>query len=134
MTRYNGGKMVGIVGRHFATIVSSWAITTSSPVQVENGASMFGLQVMNITTPHGKFKLLIDDALTDNTVYAKHGYFVATDKKGGPKWRYLRNTHILKDRQATDQDGVEEEVLTEATVEWGNANYHFLFDAVATAS
>lgn len=134
MTRYNNRKMIGIVSRRFATIVSQWAMTTSSPVQVANGADMFGLQVMDVVTPHGKFKLLIDDALSDSSVYSKYGFFVATDKKGGPKWKYLRNTQILKNRQAPDQDGYEEEVLTEGTVEWGNANYHFYFDSVSAAA
>jgi hypothetical protein len=134
MTRYNQKKMVGVISRRFATIVSQWAITTSSPVQVENGADMFGLQVMNVTTPHGKFKLLIDDALTDNSVWTKYGFFIATDKKGGPKWKYLRDTVLLKNRQDPDQDGYEEEVLTEGTVEWGNANYHFYFDNVQAAA
>lgn len=134
MTRYNQKAMVGVISRRFATVVSQWAITTSSPVQVENGASMFGLQVMNVTTPHGKFKLLIDDALTDNSTWTKYGFFIATDKKGGPKWKYLRDTVMLKNRQANDQDGIEEEVLTEGTVEWGNANYHFYFDNVQVAA
>lgn len=132
MTRYNGGRMVGVISSRFATIVSQWAMTTSAPVQVENGASMFGLQVMNVVTPHGKFKLIIDHALSDSNVYSKYGFFVATDKKGGPKWKYLRNTQILKNRQDPDQDGYEEEILTEGTVEWGNANYHYYYDAVAT--
>lgn len=125
MTRYNSGNMIGVISRRFATIVSQWAMNTSAVVQVENGASMFGLKVMNVTTPNGQFKLLIDVALSDSTEYKKHAFFVATDKKGSPKWKYLRNTQILKDRQAPDADGYKEEVLTEGTVEWGNANYHF---------
>lgn len=135
MTRFNGGKMVGVVSRQFATIVSKWAITTSgATVQVQNGASMFGLQVMDITTPHGQFRLLIDDAFSDSSTYKKYGLFISTDKVNGPKWRYLRDTRLLKDRQAPDQDGYEEEVLTEATVEWGNPNYHYLYKNAQTAS
>lgn len=134
MTRYNNRKMVGVISRRFATVVSQWAMTTSSPVQVENGADFFGLQVMNVTTPHGKFKLLVDDALSDNPHWTTYGFFFATDKKRGMKWKYLRDTRILKNRQDPDQDGYEEEVLTEGTVEWGNANYHYYFDAVTGAS
>lgn len=134
MTRYNNRKMVGIISRRFATIVSQWAMTTSSPVQVANGADMFGLQVMDVVTPHGKFKLVIDDALSDHAVYQKYGFFVPTDAKRGMKWKYLRNTQILKNRQAPDQDGIEEEVLTEGTIEWGNANKFFYFDSVSAAA
>lgn len=134
MTRYNGGRMLGIVSRQFATIVSKWAISTSgATVQVENGAKMFGLQVMDITTPTGQFRLLVDDAF-EGTTYAKYAAFIAADKKGGPQWRYLRDTRVLKDRQLNDQDGYEEEVLTEATVEWGNPNYHYLYKNAQTAS
>lgn len=135
MTRYNNRKMVGIVSRTFATIVSQWALGTAGVyVTVDNGADMFGIQVMDITTPHGKFRLLVDDALSDSTTWSKHAFFVATDRKGGPKWKYLRNTQILKNRQYNDQDGYMEEVLTEGSIEFGNPDYHYLFKNAQTAS
>lgn len=134
MTRYNNKRMVGIVSRQFATIVSNWALgTAGAQVQVANGADFFGLQVMDITTPHGKFRLLVDDAL-EGTTYKKLAFFVATDKKGGPKWKYLRNTRVLKNRQEPDQDGYEEEILTEGSIELGNPQYHYLFKNAQTAA
>lgn len=132
MTRYNGKKMVGIVGRQFATVISQWAMASSVTIQVVNGAKMFGLAVMDIVTPHGQFRLLVDDAL-EGATYKKYGVFLATDKKGGPRWRYLRDTRLIKDRQEDDEDAYEEEILTEATVEWGNPNFHYLFKNVQTS-
>jgi hypothetical protein len=133
MTRYNGRKMVGIVSRQFATIVSSWALASSATIHVQPGAKMFGLQVMDITTPHGQFRLLVDDAL-EGATYKKYGIFLSTDKQGGPRWRYLRDTRMLKDRQEDDEDAYEEEVLTEGTIEWGNPQYHYMYKNAQTAS
>jgi hypothetical protein len=134
MTRYNNGRrMVGIVSRQFATIVSQWAMASNATIHVVPGAKMFGLAVMDITTPHGMFRLLVDDAL-EGTTYQKYGIFLSTDKKGGPKWKYLRDTRMIKNRQEDDEDAYEEEVLTEGTVEWGNPNYHYLFKNAQTAA
>jgi hypothetical protein len=131
MTRYNGKKMAGIVSRQIASVVSQWALNET--VQVSIGAKMFGLSVMDVQTPHGQFRLLVDDAL-EGATFKKFGVFLSTDKKGGPRWRYLRDTRLLKDRQEDDEDAIEEEVLTEGTIEWGNANYHYLFKNIQTAS
>lgn len=131
MTRYNGKKMVGVVSRQFASVVSQWALNET--VQVSIGAKMFGLAVMDITTPHGQFRLLVDDAL-EGATFKKFGVFISTDQKGGPRWRYLRDTRLIKNRQEDDEDAYEEEVLTEGSIEWGNANYHYLFKNVQTAS
>jgi hypothetical protein len=133
MTRYNGKKMAGIISRQFATIVSQWALATSVTIQVVNGAKMFGLAVMDVTTPHGQFRLLVDDAL-EGATFKKFGLFLSTDKKGGPKWRYLRDTRLLKNRQEDDEDAYEEEILTEGSIEWGNANFHYLFKNAQTSA
>jgi hypothetical protein len=132
MTRFNTGrKMVGVISRQFATVISQWALNET--VQVSVGAKLFGLAVMDIVTPHGNFRLLVDDALEGET-YRKFGLFFAADRKGGLKWKYLRDTRLLKNRQDDDEDAIEEEVLTEGTIEWGNPDYHFLFRNVQTAS
>lgn len=131
MTRYNSGKMVGVISRHIATIVSQWA--QAETVQVSVGAKMFGLAVMDVTTPSGQFRLLVDDAL-EGATFKKFGLFLATEKKGGPRWRYLRDTRLIKNRQEDDEDAYEEEILTEGTIEWGNPNFHYLFKNITTAS
>jgi len=133
-TRYNNRRMVIICSRQFAQIVSEWAlVTTGSHVNVENGATMFGLEVMDIRTPHGRFRLLVDDAL-EGTEYSQYSVWVATEQGKGPKWRYLRDTRILKNRQDTDQDGYEEEVLTEGTIELGGPDFHYMTDNSDTSS
>jgi hypothetical protein len=133
-TRYNNRRMVIICSRQFAQIVSEWALnTTGSHVNVDNGSTMFGLEVMDIRTPHGRFRLLVDDAL-EGTEYSQYAIMLATEQGKGPKWRYLRDTRIMKNRQQTDQDGYEEEVLTEGTLENGGPDFHYLFDNADTSS
>lgn len=133
MTRYNGKKMVGIISRAFATIISQWALASSATITVTPGAKMFGLAVMDVQTPHGQFRLLVDDAL-EGATFKKFGLFLSTDKKGGPKWRFLRDTRLLKNQQEDDEDSYREAILTEGSIEWGNANFHYLFKNVQSAS
>lgn len=132
-TRYGGKKLLGIVSRLGAQIVSEWALANNTHIVLDPGAKMFGLQIMDVVTPHGSVRLLVDDAL-EGTYGSRYWLLVNTTKQGGPSWKYLRDTRILKNRQQTDQDGYEEEVLTEGTVEWGNPNYHYLFNNAQTSS
>lgn len=132
-TRFNNKRMVVICSRQFAQIVTEWGLANNVHIHLEVGAKSFGLDVMKITTPHGTFSLLVDDAL-EGTEYSQYAICVATDEKGGPKWKWLRQTTLMKDRQEDDQDGYEEEVLTEGTMELGNPQYHYLFDNANTSS
>lgn len=132
-TRYNNKRMVIICSRLFAQIVTEWGLANNVHIHLEVGAKTFGLDVMKITTPHGTFSLLVDDAL-EGTEYSQFAICVATDEKGGPKWKWLRQTTLLKNRQEDDQDGYEEEVITEGTMELGNPQFHYLFDNANTSS
>lgn len=129
-TRYNSGVMVGICSRQFADIVNDWGIDNQ---RVKPGESMYGLRVMDYVTPHGKVRLLVDDAL-EGDEYSQYCVLVDLKKKPTIKWRMIRDTRVMRDRQGTDQDGYEEEVLTEGTVEWGHPDYHFIINNANTSS
>jgi hypothetical protein len=131
--RYNTKKMLFIVSTLGAQIVSEWALANNAHIMLDPGAKLFGLAIMDVVTPHGKVRLIVDDAL-EGTYGSRYWLGVSTDKKGGPKWGHLRNTSVKKNRQETDQDGYEEEVLTEGTIIWGNPNYHYLFNNAQTSS
>lgn len=129
-TRYNNRRMVIICSRQFAQIVTEWGVSAQ---QLQPGGTKYGLEVMDIFTPHGRFRLLVDDAL-EGTEYSQYAICVAADKKGGPKMAVLRDTRLIKNRQEDSQDGYEEEVLSELTIEHGNPNYHYLFDNANTSA
>lgn len=137
--RYSDSKrMVIVCSTQFAQIVTEWALglSASNPnavINMEPGKTMFGLRIIDIQTAHGQFRLLVDDAL-EGTEYSKYAICVPTDKGNAPEWRYLRDTRVLKNRQETDQDGYEEEILTEGTLELGNPDHYYLFDAAATSA
>lgn len=131
-------RMVIICSTQFAQIVTEWALGLSSSnpnavINMESGNTLFGLRIIDIRTAHGDFRLLVDDAL-EGTEYSKYAVCVGTDKGNAPEWRYLRDTRVLKNRQDTDQDGYEEEILTEGTMELGNPDHLYLFDSAATSS
>jgi hypothetical protein len=133
-TRYNSGKMLGIVSRLGAQIVSEWALANNAHVMLEPGAKLFGLQIMDVVTPHGTVRLLVDNAL-EGTYGQRYWILLDANKKTGPKWRYLRDTRLIKNRNADgSMDAYSEEVLTEGTIELGNPNYHYLFTNAQTSS
>jgi hypothetical protein len=129
-TRYNSGVMIGICSRQFADLVNDWGIDNQ---RVKPGDSLYGLRVMDYVTPQGKVRLLVDDAL-EGDEYSQYCVMVDIKKKPTIKWRMIRDTVVMRDRQGTDQDGYEEEVLTEGTVEWGHPDYHFIINNANTSS
>lgn len=137
--RYSDSKrMVIICSTQFAQIVTEWALglSASNPnavINMDPSKELFGLRIIDIQTAHGRFRLLVDDAL-EGTEYSKYAVCVGTDKGNAPEWRYLRDTRVLKNRQETDQDGYEEEILTEGTMELGNPDHLYLFDSAATSA
>jgi hypothetical protein len=131
-------RMVIICSTQFAQIVTEWALglSASNPnavINMDPEKKLFGLRVIDIRTAHGDFRLLVDDAL-EGTEYSKYAICVGTDKGNAPEWRYLRDTRVIKNRQDTDQDGYEEEILTEGTMEDGNPDHLYLFDSAATSA
>lgn len=137
--RYLDSKqMLLICSTQFAQIVTEWALGLSSSnpaarVNMEPGKTLFGLRIIDIQTAHGRFRLLVDDAL-EGTEYSKYAIGLGSDKGNRPEWRYLRDTRVMKNREDTDQDGYEEEVLTEGTMEHGNPDHKYLFDNAQSSS
>lgn len=131
-------RMLVICGPQFAQIVSEWALglSASNPaakIDMQVGATKFGLRIMDIKTAHGDFRLLIDNAF-EGTEYSKYALMLSSDEGKRPEWAYLRKTQVQKNRQEADQDGYIEEVLTEGTLIGGNPDTSYLFTNAQTSS
>jgi hypothetical protein len=84
--------------------------------------------MVDYISPHGEVSIVTDHAL-EGTEYDKFAFVVdITDCK------YVclkgRDTQLLLDRQATSEDGIKEEYLTEFGFEWGHGQRHYAFNAV----
>lgn len=131
-------RMVVVCSTQFAQIVTEWALglSTSNPaakIDMRPGDSLFGMRIMDINTAHGRFRLVIDNAL-EGTTYSKWAFMITDEEGSRPEWRYLRKTQIEKNRQDPDQDGYEEEVLTEGTLILGNPDKLYFWNNAQTSS
>lgn len=127
MFRYGSGsdRKVLFCSRTVAAIISDWAAQVQ---RVAPGDSKFGVNIVQYQSPHGMIDIVTDHALEGPT-YKK--YAVLVDPKE-IKLRPIQDTVLLVDRQLPDVDGKVDEYLTEATFEWGQDNFHGLFNAITS--
>ena len=125
--RYGSDTKVLFCSRKFAGIINEYM---SNVQRVEPGDSKYGVKMMNYTSPHGELKVVTDIAI-EGTEYDKYGFVVDIADCGQVCFQG-RDTQLLLDRQATDEDGVKEEYLTETGFEWGNGSNHYVFNAVTS--
>jgi hypothetical protein len=99
------------------------------------GADTYGVQVMKWVSPHGTVNI-VKHNLLEGATYG--GYGILLDMgRGNVSYRYLdggpggsRDTKLLKDRQAPDRDGLLDEWLTEAGLQFGEAKCHGVLTGV----
>ena len=123
--RYGSGKKVVLCSRSVAGIINEYMANVQ---RVAPGDSKFGVKMVDYISPHGEVSIVTDHAL-EGTEYDKYAFVLdITDCK------YVafkgRDTQLLLDRQATDEDGIKEEYLTEFGFEWGHPQRHYVFTSV----
>jgi hypothetical protein len=123
--RYGSDSKVLICSRKVAGIISEWASVVQ---RVEPKESQFGVRITNYRSPHGDVAIVTDHAL-EGTYYDKYAELVDV---GECALRPLQDTALLVDRQLPDVDGKVDEYLTETSVEWGNENFHALWNSVTS--
>lgn len=123
--RYGAGKKVVLCSRSVAGIINDYMANLQ---RVSPGDSKFGVKMVDYISPHGDVSIVTDHAL-EGTEYDKYAFVldIADCKYVALKGR---DTQLLLDRQATDEDGVKEEYLTEFGFEWGHPQRHYVFTSV----
>ena len=125
--RYGSEKKVMLCSRKVAGIVNEYM---GNMQRVSPGDSKFGVKMVDYQSPHGEISIATDHAIEGTY---PDGYAFVLDLVDC-KYRYLqgRDTVLLLDRQAVDEDGVKEEYLTECGAEWGEGRHHYAFTGVTS--
>lgn len=123
--RYGAGKKVVLASRSVAGIINEYMANVQ---RVAPGDSKFGVKMVDYISPHGDVSIVTDHAL-EGTEYDKYAFVLDL-----AECKYVcfkgRDTQLLLDRQANDEDGVKEEYLTEFGFEWGHPQRHYVFTSV----
>lgn len=123
--RYGSGKKVVLCSRSVAGIINEYMANVQ---RVSPGDSKFGVKMVDYISPHGDVSIVTDHAL-EGTEYDKYAFVLDL-----AECKYVcfkgRDTQLLLDRQATDEDGVKDEYLTEFGFEWGHPSRHYVFTSV----
>jgi hypothetical protein len=116
ITRY-GTKKVVLASRLALSVVNNFAVGRLQTIQADKDTT-YGLAIKEYVSPHGTVKF-ISHPLLEGAVWG--GYMIALDMdKAAPGYHPLgggegpvRDTRVLKNRQAPDADAQKDEVLTE---------------------
>lgn len=117
--KYGNTEKWMLASAAFVTQINSWA---QSKVQITQRETKFGLTILDYVTPHGTLHIVKHDLLT-GTVYGNYGIILDMEAL---TYRYLsgRDTKLLTNRQANDEDQVIEEYLTEAGLQLEQESRH----------
>lgn len=108
-----------LVSAAFVTQINTWA---KNKVQIVQSEKTYGLTILKYVSAHGTVNLIKHDLLT-GTPYGN--YCVVLDMEV-LTYRYLsaRDTKLLTDRQANDEDQKVEEYLTECGLQMEQESRH----------
>lgn len=109
--RYGSDRKVLVASPLVVAAIEGYARTN---IQVTNDrASTYGIQMRQYVSGQGTVDIIMDRALADSAKYKGYAFLLDIDSL---YYAPLRDTRLLRDRQANDADKVEHEFLTEATL------------------
>lgn len=119
ITRFGSKTKTVLASRLALSVINGFATSKISTVQADNDTT-YGLAIRQYVSPHGTINL-IAHPLLEGTVWG--GYMIALDMgKAAPGYHPLggpnapgpvRDTKVLRNRQANDADEQKDEILTE---------------------
>jgi len=106
----------------------------ASKQQTRNDETTYGMNVTHYTSPFGSLNL-VWHRLLEGSKYS--GYIIVVDM-AEVAYRYLgndqesRDTKVMPNRQANDQDGRKDEYLTECGLEFGQQRKHAVLTGITS--
>lgn len=110
----------------YLSAVEFWA---KDKLRINDAAKKFGLAIFTYVTPFGRVLLFHSDILTSTPTWQTYAFCLNMDalsKRHMPG----RNTKLLLNRQANDEDSMKDEYLTEMSMERGFEKSHGLMTGV----
>jgi len=119
-----GERKLGLLSPLVASAVSYWA---GQKLQMVPSDKTFGIAIKEYVTPHGSLKFTVEKMLREQAAWNGMSFIIDLDKVG---YRYLagnginRDTKIRPNRQASGDDLIAEEYLTECGLFLANEDWH----------
>ncbi len=125
--RYGSEEKVVFCSRKVAGILTEFM---TNQQRVQPGDTKYGVKMVEYLSPHGTVNIVTDHAIEGGD-YDKFCFVVDMNQL---KYRFMkgRDTQLLLDRQAVDEDGIKEEYLTECGLETGEGRRSYAFNAIAS--
>ena len=129
-----GERKMGFLSPLVASAVAYWA---KNKLQVAPEEKTYGIGVVDYVTPHGTLKYTVEKMLAENSVWNGYSFILDLDKIG---YRYLagnginRDTRLRPNRQASGDDLIAEEYLTECGLFLANEDFHAVLKGVTSYS
>lgn len=109
--RYGSDRKVLVAAPIVVSALEGFA-RSNITVQNPDRASTYGIAMKTYVSGHGTVDIIMDRALGDSVKYKNYAFLLDIDSMA---YAPLRDTKLLRDRQANDADKIEHEFLTEAT-------------------
>lgn len=118
-------KKIFIASRSVKGILNQFP---GSVQRTTSGQSTYGLEITDYQSAYGKLMIITEIGFEGDKY---DGYALGLDPKG-VKFKYVRDTRMIKNRQGTSVDGYEEEVLTDFAGVWGMPDFHYLWTGITS--
>lgn len=122
--RYGKREKWGLLSRSVAGIIDGWGLPL---LRIEPGENRWGVDIVRWKSSFGTVNFVVTDALVGT---ALNKYLILLDTTE-VRQRPLQDTILRKDIHPPYADGVMDEYLTETAIEWGHAQHHYYWSAIA---
>lgn len=129
-----GERKMGFLSPLVASAVSYWA---KNKLVMYPKDKYYGIAITQYISPHGELKFTTEKMLSEHSVWNGYSFIIDLDNIG---YRYLagnginRDTKLRPNRQASGDDMIAEEYLTEAGLFLANESFHAVLKGVTSFS
>lgn len=125
--RFGSDRKVLFASPLLVKAIEGFARSTIKTETAQTHGDTFGISMKTYVSGQGVVDIVMHRDWNDSATYKGYGFLVDVDAL---KYRPLRDTKLLENRQANDADKIEDEYLTEASLELQHERKHALITGV----
>ena len=125
--RFGSDRKVLFASPIVVKAIEGFARSTIKTESASGHGETFGITMKQYVAGQGVVDIVMHRDWNDSAIYGGYAFLVDVDAL---KYRPLRDTKLLENRQANDADKIEDEYLTEASVEIQHERKHALLSGV----